>query len=160
VRTVNLKEYLENRIRGWLPKSSILTCTHETDKPRWWRPLWIVTVLGIIVSALVLFLSGYVPLERTILGLVLAFLCLGIAYYIRVRPSMKVNRALYILLGISPIGFGLWMVWAVSGIGRWLTDMIGAFPSLIISWVVCLGIGALIGNWIGKRRNYQLPLSP
>jgi len=157
---VNLKEYLENRIRGWLPKSSILTCTHETDKPRWWRPLWIVTVLGIIVSALVLFLSGYVPLERTILGLVLAFLCLGIAYYIRVRPSMKVNRALYILLGISPIGFGLWMVWAVSGIGRWLTDMIGAFPSLIISWVVCLGIGALIGNWIGKRRNYQLPLSP
>ena len=160
MRTVNLKEYLENRIRGWLPKSSILTCTHETDKPRWWRPLWIVTVLGIIVSALVLFLSGYVPLERTILGLVLAFLCLGIAYYIRVRPSMKVNRALYILLGISPIGFGLWMVWAVSGIGRWLTDMIGAFPSLIISWVVCLGIGALIGNWIGKRRNYQLPLSP
>lgn len=157
---MNLKEYLENRIRGWLPKSSILTCTHETDKPRWWRPLWIVTVLGIIVSALVLFLSGYVPLERTILGLVLAFLCLGIAYYIRVRPSMKVNRALYILLGISPIGFGLWMVWAVSGIGRWLTDMIGAFPSLIISWVVCLGIGALIGNWIGKRRNYQLPLSP
>ena len=160
MRTVNLKEYLENRIRGWLPKLSILTCTHETDKPRWWRPLWIVTVLGIIVSALVLFLSGYVPLERTILGLVLAFLCLGIAYYIRVRPSMKVNRALYILLGISPIGFGLWMVWAVSGIGRWLTDMIGAFPSLIISWVVCLGIGALIGNWIGKRRNYQLPLSP
>ena len=157
---MNLKKRLENSIRGWLPKSSILTFTHKTDKPRWWRPLWIASLLGIIISALVLFLSGYVPLERMILGLVISFICLGVAYYIRVRSSMKVNRALYILLGITPIGFSLWMAWAVSGIGRWLTNMIGAFPSLIISWVVCLGIGALIGNWIGKRRNYQLPLSP
>jgi heme A synthase len=52
---VNVKKYLENRIRGWLPKSSILTRTHETGKPRWWRPLWIVTGLGIIVSGAFVF---------------------------------------------------------------------------------------------------------
>ena len=157
---MNPIRYLEKRIRGWLPKSSILTRTHRIEKPRWWRPLWIASLIGIFISALVLFLSGYVPLERMILGLVISFLCIGVAYYIRVKPSMKVNRALYVLLGITPIGFSLWMVLALSGLGRWLTNMVGAFPSLIIGWVVCLGIGALIGDWIGKRRNYQLPLSP
>jgi ABC-type uncharacterized transport system permease subunit len=157
---VNPIRYLEKRIRGLLPKSSILTRTHRIEKPRWWRPLWIASLLGIIISALVLFLSGYVPLERMILGLVISFFCIGVAYYIRVKPSMKVNRALYVLLGITPIGFSLWMVLALSGLGRWLTNMVGAFPSLIIGWVVCLGIGALIGDWLGKRRNYQLPLSP
>jgi ABC-type uncharacterized transport system permease subunit len=157
---MNPKKHLKKRIRGWLPKSSILTRTHKTEKPRWWRPLWIASLLGIIISALVLFLSGYVPLERTILGLVISFLCIGVAYYIRVRPSMKVNRALYILLGITPIGFSLWLVLAFSGLWRLLTDNVGAFPSLIIGWIVCFSIGALIGDWIGKRRNYQLPLSP
>lgn len=157
---MNLKKYLENRIHGWLPKSSILKLAHKTEKPRWWRPLWIVSLIGILISALVLFLSGYVPLERTILGLVISFLCLGIAYYIRVKPSMKVNRGLYVLLGITPLGFSLWMGLAFSGLWRLLTNTIGAFPSLILSWVVCLGVGALIGDWIGKRRNYQLPLSP
>jgi len=70
-----------------------------------------------------------------------------------------VNRALYILLGITPIGFILWVIWAVSGIGRLITNMVGALPSLLISWIVCYGIGAFIGDWIGKRRNYRLPLS-
>ena len=157
---MGLKKNLEHRIRGWLPKSSMSTFTHKTGKPRWWRPLWIVTLLGIIVSALFSFIIFRVPLERAILGLVLSFLCVGFAYYIRVRPSIKVNRALYILLGITPIGFSLWLVLAVSGLARWLTNTVGAFPSLIIGWAVCFGIGALIGDWLGKRRNYQLPLSP
>jgi len=157
---MNLKKSLKRCIRGWLPKELNLSCAHKASKPSWWKPLWIVTVLGIIISGVISFFIFYVPLERAILGLVLAFLCVGVAYYIRVRPSMKVNRAIYILLGISPIGFSLWIVLAVSGLGRWLTNMVGAFPSLIIGWVVCFGIGALIGDWIGKRRNYQLPLSP
>lgn len=157
---MGLKKQLERRIRGWLPKELNLSCAHKASKPYWWKPLWVVTVLGIIVSGVISFLIVHVPLERAILGLVLAFLCVGVAYYIRVRPSMKVNRAIYILLGISPIGFSLWIVLAVSGLGRWLTNMVGAFPSLIIGWVVCFGIGALIGDWLGKRRNYQLPLSP
>jgi len=90
----------------------------------------------------------------------LTLVCICIAYYIRVRPSTKVNRALYILLGITPIGFILWIFLAVSGIGRWLTDNLGVWPSLIIGFTVPYIIGAFIGDWIGKRRNYRLPLSP
>jgi hypothetical protein len=160
VRTMNLKEYLENRIRGWLPKSSILTCTHKTDKPRWWRPLWIVTVLGIIISGAFAFLIFNVPLERAILGLVFSFLCVGAAYYIRVRPSVTANRVVYICLGCG-ISYVMWIViYAISGIGRWVTVTLGVWPSLIIGYAVFVPIGVLIGDWIGKRRNYQLPLSP
>ncbi|MBN1245786.1 hypothetical protein JXA31_09365 [Candidatus Bathyarchaeota archaeon] len=157
---MSLKRAFMNRIRGWLPKGYNFTLADKMSKPRWWKPLWAVTIVGIIVSTLFSFLIFHVPVERAILGLVLSLLCVSFAYYIRVRPSMKMNRGLYVLLGITPIGFSLWMVLALSGLGRWLTNMVGAFPSLIIGWVVCFSIGALIGDWIGKRRNYHLPLSP
>jgi len=129
------------------------------SKPWWWKPLWIGVILSTIVFGLANFFLWHVPIERAVSAMALTLVCVGIAYYIRVRPSMKVNRALYILLGITPIGFGLWVIWGVSGIGRLITSIVGAFPSLIISWAVCYSTGALIGDWIGKRRNYRLPLS-
>ena len=132
----------------------------KSSKPWWWKPLWIVTLLLAIASGVVGFFFLDVSLARVAVGLALTFLGMGFAYYIRVRPSMKVNRGLYILLGITPIGFILWVIWAVSGIGMLITNIVGAFPSLLISWIVCYGIGAFIGDWIGKRRNYILPLSP
>jgi hypothetical protein len=155
---MNPKRYLENRIRGWLPKTSILTYTHKTGKPRWWRPLWIVTLLGTTASGLVFFLILNVPLERVIALLFFAFACIGFAYYIRVRPSIKVNRAVYVMLGISPIGFGLSFAWAFT-IGRCITPLLGIW-GFFIGLIVPCTIGAFIGDWIGKRRNYQLPLWP
>jgi len=132
----------------------------KSSKPLWWKPLWIATLLATIASGVAGFFLLDVPLARAVGGVALTFLCIGIAYYIRVRPSIRVNRAVYILLGITPIGFVLWIIWAISGIGRWVTQTAGSGPSLLISWIVCYGIGALIGDWIGKRRNYILPLSP
>ena len=130
------------------------------SKPWWWKPLWIGVILTTIVLGFANFFLWHVPIERAVSGVALTLVCIGIAYYIRVRPSMKVNRALYILLGITPIGFILWVIWAVSGIGRLITNIVGAFPSLLISWIVCYCIGAFIGDWIGRKRNYRLPLSP
>ncbi len=132
----------------------------KTPKPRWWKPLWIAVVAVNVAWILFGFFILQYPIERVALLTLFTFFCLGFAYYIRVRPSLKVNRTLYVLLGITPIGFAIWIVFAISGLGRWLTNTVGAFPSLLIGWAVCLSIGALIGDWIGKKRNYQLPLSP
>lgn len=129
------------------------------SKPRWWKPLWIVVLLTTIASGVVGYFLLHVPLERTVGGVALTFLMVGFAYYIRIRPSRKMNRGLYILLGISPIGLALWIVLGLSGVGRWLTNYLGVWPSLIISFTVPYIIGAFIGDWIGKRRNYRLPLS-
>jgi hypothetical protein len=168
VEIMGLKKNLERRIRGWLPKKpnlpsnkvQVADAKTKVPKPGWWRPLWIATLLLTIASGFIIYFLLNVSLERTVSAVALTFFCIGIAYYIRVRPSMRVNRAIYILLGISPIGFGLWIIWAASGIGRFITNVVGALPSLLISWAACYGIGAFIGDWIGKRRNYQLPLSP
>ena len=129
-------------------------------KPRWWKPLWIAVLLTTIASGVAGYFLLHVPLERMVGGVALTFLCIGIAYYIRVRPSMKVNRAIYIGIGITPIGFGLWIVYALSGIGRFLTTHLGLGPSFIVGFTVPYIIGAFIGDWIGRRRNYRLPLSP
>ena len=129
-------------------------------KPWWWRPLWIVTLLLTIISGVIAYFILHAPIERMVGATALTFVLIGIAYYIHVKPSMKVDRALYIWLGVTPIGFCLWTLWGVSGLGMFITRLIDAMPSLLLSWAVCYGIGAFIGDWIGKRRNYRLPLSP
>jgi hypothetical protein len=164
---MSIKNRLESVIRGWFPKEpsipkgklKVAEAKVSKPKPWWWKPLWIITIVGVLISSLVTIFLLNVPLIRAIGGLALSFICIGFAYYIRVRPSMRINRAVYILIGITPIGFGIWIVWSISGIGMWVTNTVGPFPSLIISWVVCLGIGALIGDRIGKKRDYMLPLS-
>jgi hypothetical protein len=65
---MTLRKSLVNRIRGWLPKEYRVALAQKMPKPSWWKPLWIVSVLGIIISALVIFLIGYTSLERIILG--------------------------------------------------------------------------------------------
>lgn len=164
---MHLKKRLENFIRGWLPKPSLPSdklkmaeAGTKVSKPQWWRLYWTTLLIVTIALGIATYLLLKVPLERATIGLILAIIGISSAYYIRVRPSIRANRALYILLGITPIGFFLWIIWAVSGIGRLITDTVGALPSLLISWVVCCSIGALIGDRIGKRRNYQIPLSP
>jgi hypothetical protein len=154
---MTLKQSLKKCFNGWLPKELASSHAFKVSKPSWWRPLWIVSLLGIIISGLVLFLSGYVPLEMMIAGLVFAFLCVVVAYYIRVKPSITVNRALYTLLGITPLGFFLSVAYAFF-IGRDVTGWVGGWFNIIVT-VGLLITGGLIGDWIGKRRNHQLPLS-
>jgi hypothetical protein len=132
----------------------------EGSKPWWWKPLWIAVLLITIASEVVGYFLSHVPLERLVGVVALTFLCIGIAYYIHFRPSMKVNRVIYVLLGITPIGFGLWILLAISGIGRFLTTHLGTVPSFIVAFTIPYIIGAFIGDWIGRRRNYRLPLSP
>jgi hypothetical protein len=100
------------------------------------------------------------PLGNMLEGVALSFVLLGFAYYIRVRSNLKVNRVLYVLLGISPIGFLLMIAVVVSGLGHFMTTNLGVWPSLTMTFMVPCVIGAFIGDWIGKKRGYQLPLSP
>jgi len=170
---MNIKNRLGCFIRGWFPeetklprdKIKIFETKAKVSKPMpwWWKPLLIVSILICIVFAVAGFFLFDASLVRVVAGLALSFLGICFAYYIRVRPSMNVNRALYILLGGGVtywIIFGgtAFIIWATGlppptqYLGPWITNII----FMIAPWI----IGAFIGDWIGKRRNYLLPLNP
>ena len=164
---MNSLRYLENRIRGWLPKEPNLPSNKvkmseaktKVTKPYWWKPLWIASVVIAIVFVVINYFLFHFSLSSVIGGMAITLLGIGAAYYIRVRPSVTVNRVVYICSGLG-IGWVMWVIYAITGIGRWVTDTLGVWPSLIFGFVVFWTVGALIGDWIGKQRNYQLPLSP
>ncbi len=136
-----------------LPKNRTIKSTIE---PRWWKPYWISLVLvTIALGALCPWLFG-TSLTNSLLYTGLAVAMEGVAYYGRVKQSLKFNRIMYILLGV-PIGFVLWYI-------SWLLIMRNIFPNVgenialgILSLAVCYGIGAVIGDLVGKLRNYRGP---
>ena len=168
---MNIKNRLESVIRGWFPKEpsmprgklKMVETKVLKPKPWWWKPLWIVTMLAAIASAAAGFFLFDVPLARAIRAVALTFLVMGIAYYIRVRPSITVNRAVYIAFGASATGltvqFGTALIIAATGLPPPINSL-GFLGFVILFMITPNVIGAFIGDWVGKRRNYILPMSP
>lgn len=165
---MSLKNRLEMMFRGWFPKEpkmpqaklKMAETRAAKPKPWWWKPYWIILVIFSLALALVLPFFADVTIERSILGLVLTLLCIGFAYYIRIRPSMRVNRAIYILIGITPIGFVLGTISVFTLNRTLLLNKTGTWPVILLCLAICFGVGALIGDWIGKRRGYTLMMDP
>jgi hypothetical protein len=126
---------------------------------RWWMPFWAF----VIATTVALGFISYFYLNQPLLGVLeaeaFAFVLICVAYYIRVRPNLKVNRGIYILLGITPIGFLLWVA-EVFALSRFFAISSIGWPLLLTASVIPFVIGAFIGDWIGKKRSYLLPLSP
>lgn len=120
MRKMKNKTTIEKRIRGWLPKEHPIVLAQKMSKPIWWRPLWLSIMVLTLASGILAFFALRIPLQQVIIWTGIAFVCIGIGYYIRVRPSFKVNRALYVLLGVTPFGFVVSVVYAVF-LGRYVT---------------------------------------
>lgn len=125
-------------------------------KPKWFAPHWIMMVVATIIVGFALAITQNIPLDKAVLILILALVAEDIAYYVRFESSLTLNRVTYILKGL-PIGFALWLVFTVfsTGLfGSWINeDFVSVFGSL----AACFGIGALIGDFIGRLRNYKGP---
>ena len=137
----------------------------KPSKPKWWKPLWILTAISMVGSGVFSYFFLHGELVLIIILEIIFSLVLGGAYYIRVRPSIKVNKLVYIIFGITPIGFGLVILYAfICGITNFSTFIMSFKP--FGSWLqlgIIIGlftIGGFIGNWFGKKRDYRLPLSP
>ncbi|MDH5481607.1 MAG: hypothetical protein OEY22_01815 [Candidatus Bathyarchaeota archaeon] len=64
----------------------------KDTRPWWWKPLWIGIFLNAIALAVFNYFFLHYSLERAAGWFVLILFCTGIAYYLRIRPSMKANR--------------------------------------------------------------------
>ena len=134
----------------------------KPSKPKWWKPFWILIAISMVGSGVLIY---YILLHGEFVRFIIIFsFFLGFTIYIRVRPSKKKNKVFYILFGITPIGFGLWVLYAlICGITNFCKFIVSFKPfGYWLQWGIILGlftIGGFIGNWIGKKRDYRLPLS-
>ena len=95
----------------------------------------------------------------------MVMLTFGFAYYIRVRPSQSGSRVFFIAVGAFCIGFLFWFAvtllilhsglrWAILSSTGNLGDDLTALGTLIICWI----LGGFVGDLIGRRRNYIIPM--
>jgi hypothetical protein len=121
------------------------------------KSYWITLTSVILVFT---FVYGYlmeisVEKEALILGSILLVVCF--AFYIGFKPSTSYKkRATFIFVGASIVGFSIWAVMVLSfnatGINSQIASSIGDDSFAITSLIICLTLGAFIGDLIGKNR--------
>jgi hypothetical protein len=141
-------------------------------KPTWWRKFWIaeaiVTPIYLAIN-IALYFRGYID-ATTLYDLTLGvFACIGIGYMIThikkdvlsAQGLLKLNRALYLLLGLLTGGFLIWggltVAMNVTGASFWLKGIIGDGALAITTMIPCYIAGYLLGDWIGKKNKLLHP---
>ena len=123
----------------------------QVSKPRELTPYWITMFVLTIATGVALLLFSDMPIEIVIASVIFALILEITAYYGRIKTSITLNRGMYILSGL-PVGFVLWYI-ACLLFSRIMTDL----TFFVLSLVVCISIGVLIGDCIGRLRNYKGP---
>lgn len=129
---------------------------HQKAKPKWFTSYWIMIVVATIIVGVMLPIFEHIPLERAVLFLILVLAAEGLAYYGRVKRSLNLNRIMYILIGV-PIGFVLWFIVMLFSINIFGQGIDEDFVFVTATLAACFGVGAFIGDLIGRARCYKGP---
>ena len=128
----------------------------KKQRPRWYTAYWIVIIALTTVIGFILILFRQTNFEFGILSLVIILLVEFAAYYVRVKPSLTLNRIMYIMVGV-PLGFVIW-------ISFWMLIMRQIYPQGSKSWTIvilsiigCYAVAFLIGDLVGRLRHYKGP---
>jgi len=144
-------------------------------KPAWWRRFWIGTaIMALTISTIwaTAFFLGYVDLRELYRGLFAILAATGIAYMLQhisrdvlsKKARLTMSRIAFLLFGTFIVGFFLWIALMVglhaSRIDGTLAKEFGSVTPILISFIACDFVGAFIGYWVGKKRDYRLPQFP
>ena len=121
--------------------------------------MWGFSIAGLVIVAFIGYFYQGIPAGAVLGAVAMVSVLLAASYYMRVKPCLTLNRAAYLLLGFSPIGFLLWLVEAFA-LSHVIVMGSLAWPLDLVSIVVPFIIGVFTGDWMGKMRDYRLPLSP
>ena len=101
-----------------------------------------------------LFLQGVTALAEILRYVVITSVLIAFAYYIRKTSSLKVWRTVWVLFGAC--GIGTLIAGVISVVfAKTLILYLGPGPSLLLTFVTAMTVGALLGDYIGKRRGYR-----
>jgi len=135
---------------------------HLKDQPKQINLLkskyyWVTITTAILVFAVVVGFLVQISLgkELLILGSILSIL--GLAFYVGFKSSEGYDkRATFFFVGASIVGFGIWAVMVLSfmatGVISLISSSVGVDLFALTSLIICLILGALIGDLIGKNR--------
>jgi hypothetical protein len=119
---------------------------------------WIIFTIASVIIAV---LNGYflnISFERVLGVIVIIFVTFGFAFYIRIKPSKSGNRFFFIGIGVSIIGSVLTLFFMyIMNVTRMSRNANANFY-LVLALVIFFILGGLIGDLIGKRRNYVIPM--
>jgi len=158
----NLKILLEND--DFVEGAKIIEVSVKTNpvcrisNTRSVRSYWLIMggisfVSMIIIYSLMINL-GLWQFNYLILSITIGLPMYAFSYYIRTIATKRMWRVVYIMLGAGGIGF--WLI--ILPMGYLFGPFIGmlpfwlGFPLIFIPSVV---VGAYIGDWLGKRRDYM-----
>ena len=150
---MTLKEYLEKRIRGWIPKDSVAVYPHALQKPIWWKPFWSAAWVFTVVLGVVGFVALRIPIfYQIIIGGYLGIIGFAAAFYSIIKPSF-INRATYIFLGMTTLGLLLSVAYTFL-LGEYTVAWLSGWFNLTIIVGIQI-VGGIVCDLIGSRRNYQ-----
>ena len=119
---------------------------------------WITLTVTILVFTVVLGYSIQISVGKELLMLGSIFSLIGFAFYIGFKPSENYDkRATFFFVGASIVGFSIWALMVLSfnasGIIAQISSSVGIDFFAITSLIICLILGAFIGDLIGKNRD-------
>lgn len=172
---MNLKKYLENRIRGWFPKepklpsSKVKMNSGEKKVSKPWRRFWsllIITYVVLIIIQVILYFITYINLSTFFGSVLVLLLIIPLPYaiwhiqtkYQQSKTVHLVNKLAFMLAGAflafpTALFATALIIWAL-GLPP-LANYMGQWFTIILFFFVSPVVGAFIGYRIGKRRNYR-----
>jgi hypothetical protein len=113
------------------------------------------TVILVFAVAVGLLIQISLGEELLILGSILSIL--GLTFYVGFKSSEGYNkRATFFFVGASIVGFSIWAVMVLSfmatGVMSLISSTVGIDLFAVTSFIICLVLGALVGDLIGKNR--------
>ncbi len=130
------------------------------SKSIYWKRFWIAIIISYGGSAIfsLFFFQAY--FFRTLIYIIIFGIALIIAYYIRIRPSKKINKIIYCFSGVIIIGSGLVLLYGLIGFSKYFVRLGSWYVWLnLVLMGIIFTIGGFIGNYIGKKYDYRLPYS-
>ena len=117
---------------------------------------WVTLTLIIVVFTIAFGYVMQISLGKELLMLGVVFSVLGFAFYVGFKsPQSYSKRATFIFVGASIIGFSIWativLAFNATGLTSQISSSVGVELFAITSLIICLVLGAFIGDLLGKN---------